>query len=191
MLHEDHAGRAGRRGKRLGAGLGKVEAGHHIGNDDAVGEHFGDQGLAVRLVGQRDDGVGMGMVDMPRWDQRVQDGLDRWVRRGRVHQQAALLADHLDVGERIEAGERGELFQPHRGQAGRLDGPHVPAAALDAKDFDLASVRLRRSRLNRRVAAAMQDQLRIGAKQAGGVDAGRQIGVQAGSDVAVDDGSKL
>ena len=101
MLHQDHAGRAGRRRERLGAGLGQVEAGHHIGNDDAVGEDLGDQRLADRLVGQRDDGVGMGVIDVLGWDQRMQDRFDRRVGRGRIHQQAALLAHHLDVRQRV------------------------------------------------------------------------------------------
>ena len=121
----------------------------------------------------------------------MQDRFDRRVGRRRIHQQPALLAHHLDVRQRLEAGERGEFLQSHRRQAGRLDRAHVPAAALDAKNLDLAAVRVPNDGLDRGIAAAMENQLRVAAEEAGRIDTGRQIGVQAGSDIAVDDGSKL
>ena len=133
VLEQDHAGARRRRGEHLLAGLRQREARHHVGHDERVGEQFADDVLAVRLVGERDDGVGVGVVDVFERQARVQDRLDRRRRRGGVDQQPALLAHHVLVAEGFEPGQRLQRFKLDGGQARRLDGRHVPAAALDAE----------------------------------------------------------
>src|SRR5690242_10131047 len=77
-----------------------------------------------------------------------------------------------DIAARAQLPQRGE---PHGRQARRLDRRHVPARTLDAEDLDRVAVEVGKLRLQRGVAAAMQDQPWIRAKQPRGVDAQREV----------------
>ena len=62
----------------------------------------------------------------------------------------------------------------------RIDVRHVGAGRLDVEHFDVVAETVARARLQRRVAAAMQDELGIAAEEPRRVDPQRQIAVDAG-----------
>ncbi len=105
----------------------------------------------------------MGVVDEFVRQEGVQQRLDRRVGRLAVQKVAALDIDHVLVGERLQAEQAAERGEAHRGQAGRLDRAHVPAAAFYAQHLDRFAGDVGHPRLHRRVAAAMQDQLGLAA----------------------------
>ena len=87
----------------LGAALGEGEARHHVRHpDERRAEDLAADALAVGLVGEGEDGVGVGVVDEARGEERVEERLD--ARRGgaRVEQVRAELVDHVLVGHRGE-----------------------------------------------------------------------------------------
>ena len=144
VLEQNHAVAARPRPERLVAGLRQQETRHHIRHDDRVREKFSDQRLALGLVGQRHDSVGVSVVDVLVGEVGVQDRLDRRVRGVRVHQLPPLEPDHLLVGQRLRSFTsacRG--FNRTAGSPARLDGPHVPTAALDAEHLDFVAVGVR------------------------------------------------
>ena len=60
-----------------------------------------------------------------------------------------------------------------------LDRRHVGAGRFDAQHLDLFAEEIAHARLHRRIAAAMQHELGITPKQAGRIDAERQVAVDA------------
>ncbi len=151
------------------------------------GEQFAHQILAMRLIGQRHDRIGMGVVDMPKRQVGVQDRFDRRVRRCRIKQQPALQHHHVVVAERREFDHGLKRSQPDGRQARRFDRAHVPAAALHAQNGNLGTVHLGKRGLDGGVAAAMQHQFGIRAQKPCRVGADRQVPVDAGVDIGVDD----
>ncbi len=141
------------------------------------------------LVGERDDGVRVGVVDMFERQIGVQNGLDRGRRRGGVEQQAPLLCDHFLVAERVEARERLQWRELHRRQPRRLYRAHVPAAAFHAQDIDLRPVEVSPLRLDRRIPAPVQHEARNLTEQARRIDPDRQIFGISGAGVFRDRGS--
>ena len=85
--------------------------------------------------------------------------------------------------QRLALAQPAQRREPHRGQAGRLDRRHIPAAALDAQHLGGFADEVGRHRLDRGVAAAVQHQLRVAAEQARGVDAQRQVAADPGGGV--------
>ncbi len=113
VFQENHAVAFGIGAEGCITSLREKEARHHIGHDDRIREQFSDKVFAMRLVCQRDYRVGMGVVDMPEWQQGVQDGFDRRVRRVRIHQQPPLQHHHLIIAQLIETDHRFQRVQPH------------------------------------------------------------------------------
>jgi len=70
------------------------------------------------------------------------------------------------------------------GQSRWFDRGHVPAAALDAQYLYGVAEQIGHHRLDRGVAAAMQDEARIAAEQARGIDAQRQVAADRGLGIA-------
>ena len=117
----------------LGRRLGQIEPRLHIIHQGhPVPIDLPQQRLVRGLVGERQDRSRMGVVHELVGQECVQQGLDGWVWRGRVHQCAALEADHVLVGQHLQRPQPQQGFHAHGGQAGRLDIGHVPAGALDA-----------------------------------------------------------
>ena len=127
---------------RVGAGdrvrlLGQGEARTHVGHQaDAPAEDAGAHRGAVGLVGKRQDGVGMGMIDEPVGQEGVQQGLERGSGCCAVHAGGTQCVDHFGVVEAIEAHQPAQGFEPERRQVGGLDTRHVAARALDAEHVD-------------------------------------------------------
>ncbi len=179
MLLEDHHGRlAIRSGDALvgiDAPLGEREARHHVGDPHHAGTEEGAADrLAVGLVAEREDGIGVRVIDEARRQERVQERLDARVRGRGVEEARAKLIDHDLVRHRGERAKLAERLEAHRGVPCGLDGAEVPARSLDVNDLDrLAQQRTRRG-LDRGVAAAMEHQRRLATDEARSVRAERQ-----------------
>ena len=176
VLEEDQPFYRGRIGMDRGASPGEPEARHDVGHEPhrAAIDLAADR-LAIRLVGQREDRIGMRMVDEFQRQERVQEGFHRRVGRARVEQVETLKIHHVFVAEPVESGEPAKRFEPHRGEAGRFDSGHVPAAALDAEHVRHIAQQVGHRRLDRGVAAAVQHEARIAAQKPRGVDPKRDI----------------
>ena len=176
VLVEDQPFHAGPGVVDLGRQLGEAEAGDRVGHEPhgAVVD-LGHQLLAVGLIHQAQDGRRVGMVDELVREEGVQQRLDGGVGRARIQEVHALEVDHVLVGERLEAAQPAERLQLHGRQPGGLDGAHVPPRALDAQHLVRLAQEVRHPGLDRGVAAAVQDQQRVGAEEARGVGAQCQV----------------
>ena len=180
MLVENEAfdGRVGV--ENIGGGFGEREARHHIGHEAHFGaEDIRAHGAALALVGDRQNGGRMGVVDEFMRQEGVQQRLDRRIGRIGIEKIGALQRHHILVGKAVALARFQERRELHGGQAGRLDHAHVPAAALDAENVEGFADEIGRHGLDGSVAAAMQHEARIAAEQAGGVDAQREVAVDA------------
>ena len=109
----------------------------------------------------------------------VQQRFHRRVRRGGVDEVGALQGDHVLVGKFFQLARLEQRAHLHRWQALRLDDPHIPAAALDAQNVPFLADDIGSPRLDRGVAAAVQDKTRFAAQKPGRVDAQRQVAADA------------
>ncbi len=145
------------------------EAGHDVGHiAHAVAIDFAAQRLAVGLVGQRQHGVGVGVVDELVRQEGVQQGLDRRVGRGRSR------ADWRAAGATMSSSD--SLSRPAqfrsgasrtRRQAGAArSSPGPSREPLTQSTSTSSPMRSVSACLDRGVAAAMQHQARIAAEQA-------------------------
>ena len=160
----------------LGGLPGEREPRHDVGHQRrALAVEIGRQLGAVGLVGQRQHSVGMRMVDELVRQEGVQQRLDRRVGRLAVEQVGALHVHHVLVAQRLQPLQLAQRREADGGQAGRLDGAHVPAAALHTEHVERLAGDVGHARLHRRVAAAVQHQLRFAAQQAGRVDAQGEV----------------
>src|SRR5207253_2471381 len=96
------------------------------------------------------------VVDEFRCDERVQQSLDRWIRRHRVEEVGALNAYHVLVGKSGPRAQFLEGIETNCRQASRLNRGHVPTAAFHAQNFDLIAEEVARPRLHRSVPTAMK-----------------------------------
>ena len=173
--------------ERFGRQPRQAEARPVIGHEaEPPTEHLGAQRRGVGLVDQAEHRGGVGVVDVFRRHEGVQQHLDRRCRRRRVEPVSFLHAGEVGVahrGERTQSLQRGK---PHGGQPfGRYCG-HVPAGAFDMHDRDRVAGEVARGGFQRGVAAAVQHQPGVAAEQLRRVDAQRQIGRNAGLAVTVD-----
>ena len=165
--------------------MGQGEAGHDVGGHrQAVAVEVAAQGLAAGLIGEGQDGVGVGVVDVARRDPGVQQRLHRRVGRVGHHQGGALGLHHALVRQGVELAQGEQSLHAHGGQALRLDVAQVPARALDAQHLDRASDHVVDRGLQRGVAPAVLHQARIGAQQAAGIDAQGQVFAHAARGIA-------
>ena len=170
----------------LGSRFGEVEPGHDVRHDpDPASEQVAAQRLAVRLVGQAQHRGRVGVVDELVRQEGVQQRFHRGSGGAAVEQVLPLEVDHVLVGQPVEPPQPPQRIEPDRRQARRLDLRHVPPAALDAKHLDLGAEQVGRDRLDRGVAAPVQNQLRVRAEQPRRVDPERHVGVVALTGVVV------
>ena len=128
----------------------------------------------------------MGVIDERVRHEGMQQQFQRRAGRHRIEQIGALHARHVLVGKFVAAAQLAQRRKPHRHHAGRLDGRHVGAGALDAQHLDLVACEVAHPRLHRGVAAAVQHELAIAAEQSRAVDAQRQLRRNAACGIAVD-----
>ena len=78
--------------------LGEPESGHQVGHDTKppVIDFAANRG-AVRLIGEAEHRCRMGVIDKFLWQEGMQQGLDRRIRRHRIDEQGALDAHHVLV----------------------------------------------------------------------------------------------
>jgi len=171
--------------EHLRRALGKREARDDVGHKaDLIAEHFGDQGLAVRLVDQTEDGGRMRVIDELVRQERVQQRFYRRVGRRRIDQVGTLKVDHVRVGELVERTQPAQRLELDRRQSARLDRRHVPARALDAQHGMQRADDVPCLGLDRGIAAAVQHQQRVASEQPGRVGAKRDVLADALAGVA-------
>ena len=140
---------------------------------DLAAEDLCRQLLAVLGGGDRDDRVGMHVVDMLPRHEGVQRRVDRGRARVEVERAVGEVAHHLVLvlDAAIELLQAFELRLVERGEAVELDGADVAARALHPQHLDrLAGERILLHHLGRGVAAAVVGDALVGAEQVGAVE---------------------
>jgi hypothetical protein len=173
VLREDQPLDLGRAFVGLGGEAGEREAGHCVGDPgDATFEHRAHALFAIRLIRQRQDAVGVRVVDEPVRQEGVHQHLDRRspALRGR-EQGAAQLRRHGLVVEGVERTESQQVRQAQGGQALGIDRCQIAAAPLYAEHVDLLAEQVPGARFHRGVPAAVEHEVGLFADQARGVDA--------------------
>ena len=143
----------------LGRLLGQQKPRHDVRHDpDARTVQIGDAFGGVGLIGEAQHCSRVRMVDVFVRQKRVQQRLDRGVRRAGVEQIGALDAYHVLIGQRVAPAQPAQRREADGGQARRLDIAHIPAAALDAQHLGGVAEQVRHHGLDRGVAAPVQHQ---------------------------------
>ena len=154
--------------------LREAESRHHVGHQaHAPIIESGADRFAVGLVDDAQDRIGVGVVDEFVRQERMQQDLDRRIRRRGLEQARALDAQEVLVAQVRTCAQLAQTIEPHGGKPRRLNRRHVRARALDAQHRDLLAEKVRHRGLQRGVAAAVQHELGVTAEQARGVDAQR------------------
>ena len=132
-------------GRRLGGdGVGNElrerKAGTDVGNPDCLrAEALLGQVLSVDRADDRADRVRMGVVDVRRGREGVEQGLDRGTRHRRVQLAAREVGHHLLVAHRIAFAQRHDLVLAQAREAARLDRRQVAPGPLDPQHGRLAA----------------------------------------------------
>ena len=124
--------------------------------------------FCVFARGDRNDGVGVNVIDMAVRDEAVQRCVDRGCARIEVEGAMIVERDHLVLvlEAAIDRFEAQELVHIERREAVELHRADVAARALDPKDFSWrARQRIGRGQLGGRVAAAEIGDAQVAAKQ--------------------------
>ena len=175
VLEEHHPVRVRLALEHLGGQLRQPEPGHHVWHHHhSIAEGLADQPGAIRLVGERQDRIRVGVVDEGVRQEGVQQRLHRRVGGGGVEEVRAQLVHHLLVGERLQFPQPSQPAQVDRGEPLRLDGVEVPAAALDAERLEAIAEQVLLRHLHGGVPAAVHDQVGFCADQPRRVDAQRK-----------------
>jgi hypothetical protein len=155
--------------------LRERKPGHDEGQHrDAIAERVTRARAAVGLVGDRDDRVGVRVIDEAMRQERVEERLDARVRRARVEQMGSELIDHLLVGHSRERAEPAEVGEIDRGMIARLDDIEArPRAFHPEARHPLAEEGLGLP-LRRGVSAAVEHELPLAPDQARRVDTERE-----------------
>ena len=83
----------------------QIKTGHDVRYvSHAIAKHLLRNIQAVRCVGNRDNRIGMGVVNKLGWQKSMQQRFDGWIGRARVQQVDALRIDHFLVTELFELG---------------------------------------------------------------------------------------
>ena len=96
-----------------------------------------------------------------------------------VDQIGALDGDQVFVADGFELAQPAHRIKPHGDKAVRFDLRHVGAGGFDVEHLGFFTEAIAHARFERGIAAAMEDELRIAAEQARGVDTERQIAADA------------
>ena len=155
-----------------GDGLRQVEARHHIGDYyDGVSEDLADACLTVDDIRHRDDRVGVAVLNRLVRDVCVQQALDRRSRCDWIEARGREFAHHVGVRQRVEGEKVPQPRQIQRSEASAFDGREVPSRSLDEQRVERVACDVGKRGLDRCITASMEDQVRIGADEAGSVHA--------------------
>jgi hypothetical protein len=111
--------------------------------------------------------------------ERVQHHFHRWIWRRRIDQAGALDADKVRILNVIERAQLAHRGKPHGGQAAGIYARHIGAGGLYPENLDIFAEAIAHPLLERRVAAAVQNELWIAAEEPRRVDPQRQVAVDA------------
>ena len=143
----------------------EVEPGHDVGDDDdGVAEHLAYEPFAVGGVRERDDRVGVRVQHRRVRQERMQQRLDRRLRRRRIEPCRRQLANHLRVAESLELEQLAQPLEAQRREAVGRDRRHVASGPLHVDRVDLAPGDVLPRRLHRRVAASVEHERRVRAE---------------------------
>ena len=121
-------------------GFGKIETGPYVRDDrDVIAEDPANPTLAVRLIGQREHGIGVGVIHAAVRQKCVHECLNRRRRRRRIEQVRANLIDHLRIVECIKAAQAAQIGKVEHRHILGLDGREVTTAALDVNGVYLVT----------------------------------------------------
>jgi hypothetical protein len=148
--------------------------------DDLLAIHVGEDLARTIGVGQRDDGIGVGVHHGTRVDEAVQQGLDRGPRPTRLLQGVPEVVDHLLVAHVLPVEQRAHVVDAHAGKILALDRLQIGATALDPEHGNVAPAVITLGELDGRVSAAPHDQGGLGADQTRGVHEQVEIGQRGG-----------
>ena len=150
----------------IGHAAGQLEARPDVRrHGDVVSKDFGNDTPALGLVREGADGIGMNVVDVRRGEKRVQQRLDRGPSFGRVDHAAGEVVDQLFVAHLRARAERQQLVEIQACEPVGVDGGEIRTGCLDPQHRALAAEVVALCQLGRRVAAAVDDELRIAAQQ--------------------------
>src|SRR5262245_12230019 len=181
VVHQHHADSAGAgfRGKTDGAGLRKIEAGHHVWDHyNAVAVDFPDPVFATRGIRDGEYGVRVRVIHVAVRQYRMQNRLDRWRGRRRSRHVRDELVHHLWIAQCLEPGELEQVLHPYRREAGFLDEFEVPSAAFDVEDLFVLADEIALRDLCRCIPAAVQHERLIAAEQTRGINAQAEIALE-------------
>ena len=143
----------------FGDHLAEREAGTHpVDVGEAFTECLGHDAGALRVIGERADGVGVDMIDVRVRQEGVEEGLDRRASRPGIHQGARHEVGHLLVGHGVSAQKWQQVVEPQRRVVGCARAAHVRARSLDPHDPLLATEVVDKHALGRGVAPAVHNQ---------------------------------
>ena len=145
----------------------RLEEGHH---PHAPAENLADHRFGLGQVGKRDHRGGVAVVDELVRQEGVQQGLDRRVGAGRVQHGAPEGADHLRILEPLQLAQGAQRSQAQARHPSGRDPGQIVARALHMQHFLRRAEEIRPLHLDRRIAAPVQHQIRVGADQTRGIN---------------------
>ena len=161
----------------LGNALRELEARSQVGHDrDIRPQRVAHRRRRVRRVRERADRVRVDVIDVRCRQKRVQERLDRRSRRFGIDHAAGEIVDHLRVAHRVSLPEQEQLVEPQSGEVMRLARRKVGARAFDPQHPALPAGVVDLDEFRRGVAAAVENERRVGADPARALDEQLELG---------------
>jgi hypothetical protein len=126
--------------------------------------------FAVGGVGQRQNGVGVSVVDVVVRDEAVKQGLDGGTRGPWLHETVGQISDHLVVRHQPTFTEGIQILEPDAGEILPLGDLQIGSRSLDAHHAHGAATKIRLGLLDRGIAASPDDQTRLDTDEPRSVD---------------------
>ncbi len=159
VFPQNHALAPGRRIERGGGVFCQRETGLDIvENDDIAAECIPDDRISVPLVGESQDRVGMGVIDVFRGKERVQQRLDGGSCSPGGKPVRVQLIHHGSVRQRRKGSQPSQVFEIERHMPVRFDACQIMPRCLDEKHRDRLTENVGACRFDRRVAAAAENE---------------------------------
>ena len=172
---QHHGARAGVRIVRIGGGR-EVETRHGVlEEDDVVAERVAHTARALGLVGEREDRVRVRVIEEAHRNERVHQGLDRRRRRPMIEEMRAELVHHCRFREGAERAQAAHVREVEPGKALGLDDAEIVTRCLDENRRHAIAEDGRVLALRRRVAAAVEHEVRLTADEPARVHAEREV----------------